>query len=194
MSMNQIIGEFQEEIMSHHALFLMDFFMHSVPRGIRSKTRYLSIAFVVDYLAAFFPANEDDINSYERLLQIKSAASYITNELLENSIKFNDEKNKVPIKFGVCILDKNIVFVNSNSVAQSTLGKLTDFVVELSNSDIDELYFRQLEKGAEENSNESRLGFLSMMNDYSAKLGWKIETINENSGITTVTTMVQLAI
>jgi hypothetical protein len=58
----------------------------------------------------------------------------------------------------------------------------------------DELYFYQLEKGAEEWSNESRLGLLSTIDDYCAKLGWKIETILQESETIAVTTMVQLAV
>nr|WP_245912130.1 hypothetical protein [Calothrix elsteri] len=62
-------------------------------------------------------------------------------------------------------------------------------------SDANELYFSQLEKNAEdENSTASGLGLLSMINDYSAMLGWKFETIQEKPEIITVTTMVQLTI
>ncbi len=192
MTMNQIFGDFTEEIFANHKLFVIDFFIHSIPLGRRRQTRYLSIAFITDYLATLFPVNEEDINSFKKQLQIKSAATYIANELLENSIKFSHEELRYPIKFGICLLDKNLAFVASNSLTEKALNNLNDFIHELTTSDIDELYFRQLEKGAEEKSNESKLGFLSIMNDYSAKLGWKIETVNKDPEITTVTTMVQL--
>lgn len=190
--MNQLFGDFKEEILANHKLFMMDFFIHSIPIERRKQTRYLSIAFITDYLATLFPVNEEDIKSYERQLQMKSAATYIANELLENSIKFNHETVKHPIQFGICSVEKLLVFVVSNCASEKTLESFKDYVHELTNSDIDELYFRQLEKGAEEKSEESRLGFLSMSNDYSAKLGWKIETVNKDPEITTITTMVQL--
>lgn len=190
--MNQLFGDFQEEIIVNHKLFMMDFFVHSIPPERRKQTRYLFIAFITDYLANIFPVDEDDIKSYERQLRMKSAVTYIANELLENSIKFNYETVKYPIKIGICSIEKNLVFVASNCANEKTSGSLKAFVHELTTSDSNELYFRQLEKGAEEKSEESRLGFLSMMNDYSAKLGWKIETINTDPEITTVTTMVQL--
>jgi hypothetical protein len=190
--MNQIFGNFKEEILANHKLFMMDFFIHSIPLERRKQTRYLSIAFITDYLATLFPVDEEDIKSYGRQLQMKSAVTYIANELLDNSIKFNHEAVKYPIKFGICFLEKDLIFVASNCASEKTLESFKDFVHELTTSDINELYFRQLEKGAEEKSEESRLGFLSMMNDYSAKLGWKIETVNKNPEITTITTMVQL--
>lgn len=190
--MNQLFGDFKEEILVNHKLFKMDFFVHSIPIERRKQTRYLSIAFITDYLATLFPVDEEDINSYERQLQMKSAVSYIANELLENSMKFNHESVKYPIEFGICFLEKVLFFVASNCASEKTLESFKDFVHELTNSDIEALYFRQLKKGLEEKSEESRLGFLSLITDYSAKLGWKIETVNKDPEITTITTMVQL--
>lgn len=190
--MNQIFGDFREEILTDRQLLMMDFFIHSISRDRRKPSRYLTIAFITDYWATLFPVNEEDIKSYERQLQIKSAVTYITNELLENSIKFNYEAIKQPVKFGLCLLEQNLVFFSSNCVNAKTLESFKDFVQELTTSDIDDLYFRQLEKGAEEQSEESQLGLLSIINDYNAKLGWKIETVNEDPEITTITTMVQL--
>ena len=190
--MYQLFGDFKEDIIANHKLFMMEFFVHSIPLERRKKNRYLSIAFITDYLENLFPVNEEDIKSYERQLQMKSAVTYITNELLENSMKFNDKAINHPIKFGLCFLEPDLVLVASNCTSREKLESFNEFIHELTTSDVDELYFRQLEKGAEEKSEESRLGFLSMMNDYSAKLGWKIETVNTDPEITTVTTMVQL--
>ncbi len=190
--MIQIFGDFKEEIIASHKLFMTDLFIHSIPLERRKQIRYLSIAFMTDYWATLFPVNEEDIKSYERQLRIKSAVTYISNELLENSMKFNYETIKHPIKFGICLIEQKLAFVTSNCVNKNTLKDFKEFVQELTTSDIDEFYFRQLEKGAEEKSEESRLGFLSIMNDYSAKLGWKIETVNRDPEIMRVTTMVQL--
>jgi len=192
MTINQLFGDFHEEILNNHKLLMMDFLIQSIPLERRKQTRYLSVAFITDYLANIFPVDEEDIKSYQRQLQMKSAASYIANELLENSIKFNHEAVSYPIKLGLYFFEESLVFVASNCTNNKNLESLINFVQELTISDINELYFLQLEKGAEENSDESRLGFLSMINDYSAKLGWKIETLKEDPEITTVTTMVQL--
>ncbi|HEY9653433.1 MAG TPA: ATP-binding protein [Coleofasciculaceae cyanobacterium] len=192
--MSQLFRDFQEEIIAHHKLFMMDFFVQSIPIERRRKARYLYIAFITDYLANLFPVNEEDIRSYEWQLQMKTAVTYIANELLENSMKFTNEAVNYPIKFGLCSFEQELVLVTSNCASREKLESFKNFIHELTTSDTDDLYFRQLEKGAEEKSEESRLGFLSMMNDYSAKLGWKVETINTDPEITTITTMVQLAI
>ena len=58
------------------------------------------------------------------------------------------------------------------------------------------LYIEQIEKNAMTNDDCSGLGFLTMINDYSAKLGWKFDTIKNNNSepVLTVTTMVQIVI
>jgi hypothetical protein len=194
MTMNQIIADFREEILDNHKVFMIEFFLHTIPLERRKPTRYLSMAFISDYLANLFPSKEEDVNSFGKQLQLKSTATYMSNELLENSIKFHDSKLNYPVKFGICLLEQNLVFVASNCVNEKTLSKFYDFINELTNSDIDELYFRQIEKGAEEKSEESQLGFLSMINDYNAKLGWKIETVRKDPEIIILTTMVQITL
>ncbi len=136
MTMNQLFGEFKEEILANHKLFIMDFFIHSIPLERRKQTRYFSIAFITDYLATLFPIDEEDIKSYERQLQMKSAVTYITNKLLENSIKFNHETVNYPIKIGICFLEQALVFVASNCANEKTLESFKNFVHELTTSDI----------------------------------------------------------
>ena len=194
MAMNQIIGDFIEEALDNHKLFMIEFLIQAIPIERRKPIRYLSMAFVADYLANIFPLPEETATSFGQQLQLKSAATYMSNELLENSMKFHDNKINYPVKFGIGLLEENLVFISSNCVNQKCLANFNKFIDELTHSDIDEFYFRQLEKGAEEKSEESQLGFLSMMNDYSAKLGWKIETIRKDIEIITLTTMVQLTI
>jgi hypothetical protein len=53
------------------------------------------------------------------------------------------------------------------------------------------LYILQLEKNDDE---QSGLGFLTMLNDYGAELGWKFEDLPKESSEMAVTTMVQLSI
>lgn len=194
MPMSQIIGNFIEDVLDDSKIFMMEFFMHAVPMTKRKQTRYLSMAFMAEYLANFFTfKEEEDIFFFQKQLQLKSAANYIANELLENSIKYNYELGKYPLRFAIYLLERNLVFVSKNCVNKKTLDKLNNFINELSDSDVTEFYFRQLEKGAEEKSEESQLGFLSILNDYEAKLGWKFETVSKEPEITSVTTMVQLA-
>ena len=190
--MNQTFGDFHPEILANYQFFTMELFLHCLPKKYHRKTRYLYVAFISDYLANLFPVPENDHLALEKQLEVKSAATYITNELLENATKFSNIQANCSIQFGLGLCETNLIFTLTNCVAMNTAEKLQSFINELLTSDLDELYFRQLEKGAEENSNESGLGLLSMMNDYSAKLGWKMETVASESEIIFVTTMVHL--
>jgi hypothetical protein len=194
MAMNQIIGDFIEEALDNHKLFMIELLIQAIPLERRKPIRYLSMAFVGDYLANVFPITEENATSFGQQLQLKSAATYMSNELLENSMKFHNENINYPVKFGIGLFENHLIFIGSNCVNKNCLEKFNKFIDELTHSDIDEFYFHQLEKGAEEKSEESQLGFLSMMNDYSAKLGWKIETVKKDVEIITLTTMVQLPI
>lgn len=191
--MSQIIGNFLEEVLDDSKIFMMEFYIHAIPVEKRKQTRYLSLAFMAEYLTNLFSFTEEDVQSFQKQLQLKSAISYIANELLANSIKYNYELGKYPIRFAIYLLERQLVFVTRNCANKKTLDKLHHFINELMNSDTNDLYFLQLEKGAEEKSEDSQLGFLSILNDYEAKLGWKMETVSKEPEIAVITTMVQLA-
>ena len=55
------------------------------------------------------------------------------------------------------------------------------------------MYINQVEKSVDiDESESSGLGYLTMIMDYDAVLGWKFEQISDNNPATIVTTMVQL--
>lgn len=194
MNMTQIFGHFPEEKLVDDELFMIDFFLQSIPEKVQKKTRCLSVDFIADYLANLLPTPKNDSLAVRNQLEFKGMTSYIVNELLENSMKFKDENSSYPVKFKIYWFDEMLVFISINSVNLEVLHKFKEFINVVINSNPDELYFHQLEKGAEERINESRLGFLSMIIDYGAKLGWKIETIEQDPETIAVTTMVQLSV
>jgi hypothetical protein len=194
IKMNQIFGYYVDKPLSQDQLTLK-FSPSSIPIKDRWRNNGLSADFMADYLTSFIPINENDPSTAQRQLEIKSATSYIANELLENSMKYCDYSVRYPISIQLQLDADQIRFFVTNSINKSSVDSFITFVEELMISDSNELYFRQLEKNAkDENSTASSLGLLSMINDYSAMLGWKFETIQEKPEITTVTTMVQLTI
>lgn len=110
-------------------------------------------------------------------------------------MKYCDSNVRYPISIQLQLDADQIRFFVTNSIDKSSLDNFKSFIEELMISDPNDMYFRQLEKNGEnENSTSSGLGLLSMINDYSAMLGWKIYTTGEKPEVTTVTTMVQLTI
>ncbi|HEY9301868.1 MAG TPA: DUF6272 family protein [Phormidium sp.] len=153
---------------------------------------------MADYFSNFLPVDEDDPAQKRRIKESKGAVSYVANELLENAIKFNNQATNFKIKFGIYFIeeaDLTAVLFATNSVSAEGLDKFQKFIQELLCSDPEKLYVQQIEKSAEEeNSGASGLGFLTMINDYSAKLGWKFEIVQKEPKMIAVTTMVLVPI
>lgn len=193
--MTEIFGNFSESLLSSQEYLIIGFSPSSVPLKQRWRNNGLSADFLADYLTTFFPGDEDDPSTFDRQAEIKSAVSYIANELLENAMKFNDETSNYPISIQLQLHSDLLVFSLSNSIPPQAVKPFQLYLKELTTSDPQELYIRQLEKNAEdETGTSSRLGYLTMMNDYMAKIGWKFDRASQNPEVMTVTTMVQLEI
>lgn len=196
--MTQIFGEFRENLPNQQEFLIIGFSPSSVPLKQRWRNNGLSADFVADYLTTFFPVSEDEPSTKEKQVEFKGAINYIANELLENAMKFSDETSTHPIKFGLHLLKNTritVVLIVTNSISYPALDKFQTFIQELLNEDAGDLYIRQLEKNAcTDSGNSSGLGLITMKHDYSAKLGWKFETVQQEPEVVAVTTMVQLTL
>lgn len=118
--------------------------------------------------------------------------------MLENAIKYNDEKSKYQIQVGVNFVDnlgmKAIIFAK-NSIRPETVESFQAFIQELLTCDLDARYISEIENSVRNPNHEvSGLGLLTIINDYSAQMGWKFETVQEDPKIITVTTMAQVVV
>jgi hypothetical protein len=192
--MTQIFGDFIEQPASQEYL-IIGFSPSSVPLKQRWRNNGLSADFLADYLTTFFPGNQDDPSTIERQAEIKSAVSYIANELLENAMKFNDETSEYPIEIKLQLESDGVIFSVANSISPQAVDKFQAYIQQLLTSEPSELYLQRLEKNAaDESSTNSGLGLLTMLTDYTAKLGWKFQTVHKDPEVIVVTTMVHLTI
>ena len=197
----QIFGEFIEQFPPEKDSLELTFTPTSIPLKKRWRNNRLSAYFIADYFTTFLPLDDGDIEQQKRIEESKSAVSYVANELLENAIKYNDENCHSQIKFGVHFLQQNhliAVIFATNSINLDDQKKLQHFIDRLSSEDTESLYIEQLEKNAfdEQNNDCSGLGFLTIINDYSGKIGWKFETVRsfDSYSFNLVTTMVQIQV
>ncbi len=194
IGMTQIFGDFIEQPASQEYL-IIGFSPSSVPLKQRWRNNGLSADFLADYLTTFFPGNQDDPSTIERQAEIKSAVSYIANELLENAMKFNDETSEYPIDIKLQLESDGVIFSVANSISPQAVDKFQAYIQHLLASEPSELYIERLEKNAaDDNCTNSGLGLLTMLTDYSAKLGWKFQTVHKDPEVIAVTTMVQLTV
>lgn len=195
-TMTQIFGELIEEFPPEHDSLELTFTPSSRPIKQRWRNNRLSAHFVADYLSSFLPVDEEDASSEKRIKESKGAVSYVANELLENAIKFNNDDTTYKVRFGIHFIGETevtAVIFASNSVNPQGANKLKEFIEEIMASDPNELYLQQLEKNAESESDTSGLGLLTMINDYSAKIGWKFDRRPDSDTII-VTTVVQIRV
>lgn len=197
--MSRIFGEFIEEFPIDIDSLEMTFTSSSKPLSGRWRNHRLSAYFIADYFANIMPIDEENYQGTERLQAMKNAVSYIGNELLENAMKFHEFTYHEPIKLGILFLERrqqiNAVIVTKNSLNPQRVEPFQAWINELLSADLNELYVQQIEKTAEDKESEaSGLGLLTMLNDYSAKLGWKFESDPSHPLTIAVTTMAQIIV
>jgi hypothetical protein len=176
----QCFGDYKETLLASDEYLTIQFSPTTSPRQQRWRNYGLSADFLGDYFAAFFPGHVLSSQTINHKDAVKAAVSYVANELLENAVKFSDENARQPISISLFLYKEEIVFKVINYVNSQVASQYQAFIQELINSDIDDLYMRQLEKTAT-GSGQSNMGLLTMVNDYGAKLGWKFEAHSPQS-------------
>jgi hypothetical protein len=197
--MSQIFGEFIEQFPVGNDALELSFSSRHKPVNGKWRNHRLSAYFMADYFSNLMPNDENTEQSKERLNNLKSAVSYISNELLENAMKFHERSNNIPVKLGICFLEElgeiTAVIFTKNSIKHKNVYKFQVFIDNLLSADPNELYIQQIEKAAEDQDGEaSGLGLLTTINDYSAKLGWKFEPEPRDPVMIAVTTMAQIVV
>lgn len=192
----QIFGDFIQQFPPEKDSLELTFTPTSIPLKKRWRNNRLSAYFIADYFTTFLPLDDGDAQQQKRIQESKSAVCYIANELLENAMKYNDEDSHSQIEFGIHFLNNNnliAVIFATNSIKLDDRKKLQDFITRLSSEDTEFLYMEQLEKNALSDLDDdcSGLGFLTIINDYGGKMGWKFDSIEP---FNIVTTMVQIQV
>lgn len=188
---HSIFGNFIQNLPPSQEYLILSFSPGSIPLRQRWRNNCLSADFLAEYLSTFFLGSDDQQPDSQKQAEIKSAVSYIANELLENAIKYGVEKSPFPISIQIHLNPELIIFQLTNSIHSQQVQKFQAYIEKLINSDPDELYILQLEKS---DDGQSGLGFLTMLSDYGAELGWKFEALPNESTEMAVTTLVQLSI
>jgi len=156
----------------------------SVPIKQRWRNNGLSADFLGDYLTTFFPKDNDQPGSEKKQAEVRDAATYIANELLENAMKYCDDSGNIPNSINLTLLPDQLIFTEINGISAVQKHEFKAFINELENSDPDDLFMKKLEASAE-SEGASGLGYLTMINDYQAELGWQFDNVNSAHKVTT---------
>ena len=189
--MAQVFGKFTEDFSDRSEFLVLGFSPSSLPIQLRWKTNGLSADFLGDYVKNFFPG--DTSAALSKQTEVRSAVSFIANELLENAMKYSYKEAGQPVNLEVNLFSDRLIFLSKNSLHQNAIANFQSFIQEITTGDISEMYINQVEKSAvNDDAESSGLGYLTMIMDYEAKLGWKFEQAENNADVTIVTTLVEL--
>jgi hypothetical protein len=190
----QTFGTFRDDIPESQEFLTLNFAPSSTPeRQQRWRNYGLSADFLGDYFANFFPGGDVPESTINLKDTIKATVSYISNELLENAVKYSDESVLLPVSITLRLFDQDIVFQVTNYANHAVAQQYQQFVQTLQVADIDELYTQQLEKTALGEGGSS-MGILTIIQDYAAQGGWRFEQLMENPSISKVTVMMHLVV
>jgi hypothetical protein len=150
-----------------------------------SETASISIDFVVPLdlikewkrcsIVSDFFANYQSF-SFDNGKEAVSILSTITNELLENAIKFSSDKNKI-MSLSIRHLGNRISIETINVTNENYAKKMSQFLNKFSEEpNLETAILSQIEHTAENNAADSGVGLMTMISSYDAKLGVKIES------------------
>ena len=108
--------------------------------------------------------------------QIVSIISTISNELLENAIKFS-EKNYSDISISIKKHQSSILIQVSNITNYSNMERLKEILTKIKNNNISAFQIEKILKNASYNSLNSEIGLINIAKDFSNKIGAKITPI-----------------
>lgn len=151
----------------------------------RWKNNSLSADFMGDYFATFYTL--EDTPDSSRREEVKSTVSFVANELLENAMKFTDV-DAVPITIRLTMQAGELLFFASNGVSRSGAARYEAAVQKLLSADL----WAEYERRASAQGEGSGIGLLSMLTDYSARIGWRFLPQDEQRILSTTTVRIPL--
>jgi hypothetical protein len=191
--MNRIFGPFIERKNDQGEYLKIGFSPTSIPIQQRWRNNGLSADFLADYLSTFFPG--DDQAAAERQAELKSAISYVANELLENAMKFSYAPSQHAIGIAMYLEAAAVSLYVTNSVDPHAVAAFQQTIERLLTEDIDTLYMEQLmHNAASDSEDSSSMGYLTMLHDYGVALAWQFAPSLQDPAVITVSTMARLSV
>ncbi len=163
MRLNSVYGIYQEKDNGKPALSELG--LRFVPLDLIAHWRRCGIT--ADFLAEFLAYN---------FLNQKTAMSVVStllNELLENAVKFSADKHK-RVNLTVCHYGDTITVETTNSADEKQAQHFDTLVQRLLSVDAETLFLNQIEHTAENDTDASGLGLISMKKDFNVEYGVKI--------------------
>jgi hypothetical protein len=113
------MGDFRQNLPPSKEYLLLSFSPSSIPLQQRWRNNCLSADFLANYLSTFFLGDDEQQPYTTKQAEVKSAVSYIANELLENGMKYCVKTASFPISIQIHRIGWHFEPLVNNSTAIS---------------------------------------------------------------------------
>lgn len=131
-------------------------------------------------IVANFFAKYQSESSKENKERIISIVSTLTNELLENAIKFTDPAHK-SIEISLKQYSKFIIIETLNIANNTHTKNLKNTLNKIQTEEIESLFIKKITENHENNKDNSQIGLISIIKDYTQHIGAKIAPYSEST-------------
>lgn len=121
--------------------------------------------------------------------QVHHDIGYLSNELIENAIKFR-QPGEIIIE--AWISHESFIMRVRNAIDVKTSSRLKNLLHRIVSRDPGELLIEQIETNAMSDKSGSGLGLLTLLSDYNAKMAWEFEDHHDQSMLLTTTAAVAI--
>ncbi|WP_342236948.1 slr1658 superfamily regulator [Inquilinus sp. OTU3971] len=118
--------------------------------------------------------------SFQESRDVRHSVAYLTNELLENAVKFKASGN---IGVQAAVTSRCFTVKTWNRIAAGSALRLQNLLSELMAGDAADLLIRKIESNAHSGTVESGLGLLTLMSDYGVRLAWTFEAVDRSDEV-----------
>jgi len=147
-----------------------------------------------DFFAAYFARLPECGGEPEANRGVEGAISYVLNEVIENAVKFQ-AGGTIHVRVGLDLHGDELVFVVTNWITRAAAHTLRPRLEQLVTGDAQELLLQRVEENAANPElGASGLGFLTMITDYEARLGWRLRAAADHPEQLLLHTMARLPV
>lgn len=122
-----------------------------------------------DYIASYLAYHFRD---FSRAMNVLST---VLNELIENAVKFSADKMQ-PIHLAALFFGDTLLLQSTNPIREDQDEAFREFVERLFSEDLDDLFVTQVEHSAENDTELSGLGLITLKNDYVSGMGMRFHS------------------
>ena len=133
------------------------------------------------------------LDKFPNQTKIANLISHIFNELIENAVKYSDEKeNEIKLQ---CIPSNSKIELEAYNITNIHFAERFDkYIKETMHENLEEVFYKYLLNAAESTNTDSGIGLLLIRKDFNANASFKIMPNNNNAELFDIYVKIELAI